>query len=100
MRGIAGEPHPAALGVAPIGLAKARRGAHDTVFEDAAGAVGRLVQRIELRPRKTRRLLQHRSASSAISPPRPATASSVRRISAGGAAEGLGGPPAKSPQPS
>ena len=61
MRGIDGEPHPAALGIAPIGVAKAGRGTHDAVFEDAACAVGRLVQRIELGRREARCLFQHRT---------------------------------------
>src|SRR5262249_23425457 len=45
--GIGGKPVPAALDIAGIDLAKPRRGAHDTVFEGAAGVVGRLVERRE-----------------------------------------------------
>ena len=48
MLGGAGEPHPAGLDIAPISLAEARRRAHHAVFEDAADAVGRPVQRIQL----------------------------------------------------
>ncbi len=60
MRGIAVQPHPAGIDIAAIGLAKAGRGAHDAVFEDAADAVGRLVQRVELAGGELRRLAEYR----------------------------------------
>jgi len=62
--GIEGEPVPTALDIACIGLAKTRRGAHHVVFEDTAGAVGRLVERRELVARELRRLLEDLSVRS------------------------------------
>ncbi len=58
--GIGGEPVPAALDMAPIGLAKPRRGPHHAVFEDAADPVARSVQRRQHRFGEPRRLAQDR----------------------------------------
>ena len=55
-----GKPAPAAFDIAGIGLAKSRRGAHDTVFEDAADTVGRLVQRRQRARREPCRLAEDR----------------------------------------
>ena len=60
MFGIEGEPVPAALDISGIGLAKPRRGAHDTVFEHAAGAIGRLVERRQHVTGELRRLAEDR----------------------------------------
>src|SRR5262249_6254784 len=46
--GVEGEPIPAALDISGIGVAKPRRGANDTVLENTAGAIGRLVERRQL----------------------------------------------------
>ena len=59
MFGIDGEPHPATLDILPVGFAKAGGRPDDPVFENAAGAVARLVQRIELGGGKARGLLEH-----------------------------------------
>ena len=58
---IGGEPVPAALDMAGIGLAKPRGGAHHAVFEDAADPVGRLVQRRQHGRSKFRRLTKDRA---------------------------------------
>ena len=60
MLGIALEPHPAGFDIAAISLAETGRGAHHAVFEDATGAVGGLVQGIELGRGKPRRLGEDR----------------------------------------
>ncbi len=60
MLGGAGQTHPAGLDIAAIGLAETGRGAHDAVFEDAADAVGGLVERIQFGGGEARRLGEDR----------------------------------------
>src|SRR5262249_40139771 len=54
--GVEGEPVPAALDISGISLTKPGRGANDAVLEDAAGAIGRLVERRQLVASELRRL--------------------------------------------
>jgi hypothetical protein len=53
-------PVPAAFDIASIGVTEPRRGAHDAIFEDAADAVGGLVQGRQLVLGELRRLAEHR----------------------------------------
>ena len=66
MGGIALQPHPPGLDIAPVRLAKSGRGAHDAVFEDAADPVGRLVQRVELGGGELRGLAEDRVGDIAL----------------------------------